>query len=217
MKPRLGNGGLAHERFRWDRTLFQSNRGSRLMAKDLGDYLENRARNENLTLLVQPALSNHPDLCVESSGALATARLVTGRSIQGEVIPIFCYILFGLADKITAHSNCVTLVDVANGRLIPTPSHFNPGMSGYQYRQFGEACTLPDWDAALHHVKAAHNACADFVFIGWDVAFTPDGPKILEGNTNWSPGTYQTLRGEPLSLTKFVEILATHLVPKGDS
>ena len=45
----------------------------------------------------------------------------------------------------------------------------------YQYRQFGsnDARTLPDWDAALRHIKVAHQACSNFVFIGWDVAFTP--------------------------------------------
>ena len=93
---------------------------------------------------------------------------------------------------------------------MPAPPQDSPV---YQYRQFGsnDACILPDWDAALRHVKAAHNACFNFVFIGWDVAFTPDGAMILEGNTNWSAGTYQTLRGEPLGLTKFADILATQL------
>ena len=189
---------------------FESNRGCRLRPEDLGGYLANRARTENLTLLVQPALSNHPDLRSGPNEALATARLVTGRSIHGEVTPIFCYILFGLPNEITAHSNCVTLIDVANGRLIPTPPQDSPV---YQYRQFGpnDACILPDWDAALRHVKAAHNACFNFVFVGWDVAFTPDGAMILEGNTNWSPGTYQTLSGKPLGLTKFADILASQL------
>ena len=210
VKVRTGQGGLGAERFRWDRVLFQSNRGCRLRPEDLGGYLANRARTEKLTLLVQPALSNHPDLRLDSNEALATARLVTGRSIHGEVTPIFCFISFGLPDEITAHSNCVTLIDVANGRFMPPPPQDNPV---YQYRQFGsnDACTLPDWDVALRHVKAAHNACFNFVFIGWDVAFTPDGPMILEGNTNWSAGTYQSLRGEPLGLTKFADILATQL------
>ena len=121
VKERTGQGGLGAERFRWDRIFFQSNRGCRLRPEDLGDYLANRARNENLTLLVQPALSNHPSLSSNPNEALATARLVTGRSTDGEVTPIFCFILFGRADKITAHTNCVTLVDVANGRLMPSP------------------------------------------------------------------------------------------------
>ena len=74
-----------------------------------------------------------------------------------------------------------------------------------------QAALLPDWDVALRHVEAAHNACSNIVFIGWDVAFTPEGPMILEGNTNWGAGTYQSLRGEPLGLTKFADILATQL------
>jgi hypothetical protein len=213
VKARAGRGGDGAECFRWDRVFFQSNRGCRLKLDDLGDYLANRARTENLTLLVQPALSNHPDIRSEPNEPLATARLVTGRSIHGGVMPIFSYILFGTTDKITSHSNYVTLIDVATGRLMPAPPHDSPGVSIYQYRQFdsNDACILSDWDAALRHVRAAHKACFNFVFIGWDVAFTPDGPMILECNTNWSPDTYQTLRGEPLGHTKFAEILGTHL------
>jgi hypothetical protein len=210
VKPRIGHGGLAHERFRWDGFLFQSGRGCRLRREDLAGYLADRALTENLTLLVQPALLNHPDLRTEPNEALATARLVTGRSIEGEITPIFCFMSFGLANKITAHSNRVTLIDVASGRLLPPPTQEN---RFYQYRQFGsnDDWILPDWDAALRHVKAAHEACCNFAFIGWDVAFTPDGPMILEGNTNWSAGTYQSLRGEPLGLTKFADVLATQL------
>jgi hypothetical protein len=210
VKGRAGQGGLGAERLRWDRILFQSSRGCRLRPEDLDGYLANRARAENLTLLVQPALSNHPDLGSDANEALATARLVTGRSVDGEVTPIFCFVLFGLADKVTAHTDRVTLIDVTNGRFMPAPRQDNPA---YQYRQFGanDAHGLPDWDAALGYVKAAHNACLDFVFIGWDVVFTPGGAMILEGNTNWTAGTYQSLCGEPLGLTKFGDILATQL------
>ena len=199
------------ERFRWRGTGFESSRSCRLKPEDLGGYLADRAKTRNRTLIVQPVLSNHPDLRVEPNGALATARLVTGRSIDGEVTPIFCFILFGLADEITAHSNCVTLIDVANGRLMPAPPQDNPGVSMYQYREFASNDALPDWEAALRHVRVAHKACSNFAFVGWDVAFTSHGAMILEGNANWDAATYQTLRSEPLGLTKFSEILATRL------
>jgi hypothetical protein len=199
------------ERFRWRGTGFESSRGCRLKPENLGEYLADHAKTKNRTLIVQPVLSNHPNLRVEPNGALATVRLVTGRSIDGEVTPIFCFILFGLADEITAHSNCVTLIDVANGGLMPAPPQDNPGVSMYQYRQFASNDALPDWDAALRHVRVAHNACSNFAFVGWDVAFTPHGVMILEGNANWDAATYQTLRSKPLGLTKFSEILATRL------
>ncbi len=213
VKSRTGLGGEGAERFQWDRILYQSNRGCQLRPEDLGGYLANRARTENLTLLVQPALSNHPHIRSEPNEALATARLVTGCSIDGEVTAIFAYILWGLGNKLTAHSNCITLIDVANGRLMPAPPQDSPGMSVFQYRRFGCNYLLPDWNGTLRHVKAAHKACFNFVFVGWDLAFTPGGAMILEGNTNWSPATYQSLYGEPLGLTKFADILATQLGP----
>ena len=215
VKARTGLGGAGAERFQWDRVHFQSNRGSRLRPEDLADYLLNRARFENFSLLVQPALSNHPDIRSESDEPLATARLVTGRSLEGEIIPIFSYTLFGAANEIIA-SEFVALIDVANGRFMPPPPQDSLAASIYRYRQFSpnDACTLPDWEAALRYVKAAHQACFNFAFIAWDVAFTPDGPMILEGNTNWSPATYQTLRGEPLGFTKFAAVLGTQLAAK---
>ena len=70
---------------------------------------------------------------------------------------------------------------------------------------------LPDWDAVLRHTKVAHQACPDFVFVGWDVAFTERGPVLIEGNVNWCADDYQRLRGEPLGYTKFADILSARL------
>jgi hypothetical protein len=71
---------------------------------------------------------------------------------------------------------------------------------------------LPDWDAVLLHTKVAHKACANFVFVGWDVALTDRGPMLLEGNAGWSADEYQSLTGEPLgNNARFIEILAAQL------
>jgi len=210
---KAATGHSRPERLRWQDTEFESSRGRRIRLEHLDAYLAHRARTENLTLLVQPVLLNHPDLRVDSKRALASTRLVTGRSLDGEITPIFCYISFGLTDEITAHSNQVALIDVVNGRPIPAPPKDAPGVSMYRYHQFGpnHDFTLPGWDAAMQHVKLAHKACANYVFIGWDVAFTDRGPVILEGNANWQAAVFQTLRGRPLGHTKFADILAARL------
>jgi hypothetical protein len=214
VKPRTGLGGNGTERFRWDGLLFESNRGSRIGREKLGDYLATRAHSENRTLLVQPLLSSHPDLRAEANEALATARLVTGRSRDGEITAIFAVISFARANQITSHSNHVALIDHANGRLISAPPQNSPGISIYDYRELAsiQVCGLPDWDAALQYIKVMHQACANFVFVGWDVAFTEYGPMILEGNANWCADTYQTLSGKPLGATKFAEILETQIM-----
>jgi hypothetical protein len=69
---------------------------------------------------------------------------------------------------------------------------------------------LPDWNNVLQYIKVAHRACPNFVFVGWDVAFTDCGPIILEGNANWCADDYQRLC-DPLGHTKFADILAERL------
>ena len=211
VKPRIGAGGNGSERFRWQGTVFQSNLGSRLTPEDLGKHLETRARTENQTLLVQPALSNHLKLGVDANSALATARLVTGISLSGDVAPLFAFIYFGHPYQIVAHGR-VALIDIASGRLMSAPRDYVPsGMRSNVDIGSNHPYTLPDWETLLRHIKVAHQACSNFVFIGWDVAFTEHGPVLLEGNANWCADVYQSLRGEPLGRTKFASILAERL------
>jgi len=210
VKPRIGMGGGGSEQFRWHGRVFQSNRGGRLTPEDLGEYLATRARTENRTLLVQPALANHPRLGIDANGALATARLVTGISLDGFVAPLFAYIYFGHQNQIVAHGR-VALVDITSGRLMSAPQDFPSGKGSEVANVPDHPCTLPDWEMLLRHTKVAHQACSNFVFIGWDVAFTEHGPMLLEGNANWCADVYQSLGGEPLGHTKFASILAERL------
>ena len=211
VKPRFGVSSNGVERFRWSGTVFESSRGCRLSPQDLRGHLITRARNENRALLVQPALSNHPALGIVPSAPLAAVRLVTGLSTDGNVLPIFGLIYFPQVDHMAPRYVSVALVDVANGRLTRPQELWGakqlndrPGDSDFD-------CTLPEWDKALQHAKAAHRACSNFAFIGWDIAFTAQGPILLEGNANWSADEYQRLRGEPLGHTAFADILATRL------
>ena len=54
---------------------------------------------------------------------------------------------------------------------------------------------LPDWTEALELCRRAAAAVPEIGFIGWDIAFTPDGPVICEGNVfpgvvNWQNYTW---------------------------
>jgi hypothetical protein len=164
-------------------------------------------------LLVQPVLLNHPDLHVETNAALATARLVTGRSADGGVVPIYGFIYFARPNSITAKGGDIALIDVAAGRLMSAPLKGICGAKLFSYRQFtDDDFTLPDWDAVLLYSKVAHRACSNFIFVGWDVALTDRGPMLLEGNAGWSADEYQSLTGEPLgNNAEFTEILAAGL------
>jgi hypothetical protein len=174
VKPRMGFAGEGAERFRWHGGAFESDRGYRIRPADLGSYLATRAENEKRTLLVQPVLFNHPDLHVETNAALATVRVVTGRSADGNVVAICGFINFARPNSITAKGGYIALIDVMAGRLMPAPSKGICGAKLFSYHQFTDDA-LPDWDAVLLHTKAAHQACPNFVFVGWDVALNNCG------------------------------------------
>jgi hypothetical protein len=208
VKARNSLGSDGAERFRCHGVVFESSRGSRVRPEDLEVYLATRARTEQRTLLVQPALANHPRLHLSENAGLAAARLVTGLSPDGKVIAIYGQLnYFGHTYQTPA------LIDVANGRLMPTPSSTGSAAqhSKHQVGNGSNNCTLPDWDAALQHAKAAHRICSNFAFIGWDIAFTNQGPMLLEGNANWCAADYQRLSGQPLGSTEFADILAARL------
>jgi len=214
VKPRIGVGSTGAERFRWRGAVFESDRGYRLRPEDLDGYLANRARTENQTLLVQEALSNHSEFRLGADAYLATARLVTGLATDGEVIPIFGHIcIFDFEEPKRIRARRIALIDLTSGQLTWAPRELvverrwirRPDSNSDEIR------VLPDWDAVLRHTKVAHQACPDFVFVGWDVAFTEHGPVLIEGNVNWCADDYQRLRGEPLGSTKFADILSAWL------
>jgi hypothetical protein len=207
VKPRISSG-TENELLRWQGVAFEGRHNSHIRPEDLGDYLAKRAQTEKQTLIVQPALSNLPDLDVRENAELATVRLVTGLSADGQVVPIFGFFI-DFSSSIGAKTR-VALIDVASGRLMSPPE--NRVRLAHQVDiGSGDASPLPDWDAALRHVKVAHESCYNFAFVGWDVAFTELGPVLLEGNAHWAASEYQRLSGEPLGHTMFANILATRL------
>jgi hypothetical protein len=141
--------------------------------------------------------------------------LVTGISNNGDVVAIYSHIhFFDVAgNNQILEAPRAALIDVASGRLMAPPRKPNgANRSNYWPDNNSDNChVLPYWDIVLRHTKVAHQACSNYVFIGWDVALTDQGPMLLEGNLNWTASDYQRLGGEPLGRTKFAEVLATQL------
>jgi len=214
IKPCQGMSDQSAEVLCWDDGRFVSNRGQSISAPDVGHYLLDRARAEGRALIVQPCLSNHPSLSAGGNEALAAARVVTGRHSNGDVDPIFGFMYFARPGAISSRHGFVALIDVASGQLISPPAPDRPCLKHWNLWSIFNPCQgdpLPDWEIALQLITVAHGACAGFVFIGWDIAFTAQGPVLLEGNANWTPDEVQSLSGRPLGATRFAEVLADKL------
>ena len=57
---------------------------------------------------------------------------------------------------------------------------------------------LPHFREALEVARRAHEASGAFVIIGWDIALTPNGPVLVEGNTNCDMDIIQRTHRSPI-------------------
>ena len=79
-----------------------------------------------------------------------------------------------------------------------------------------EGTRLPNWGEVKRLAIKAHEAFADRVMVGWDIAIGPDGPIVVEGNG--SPDMDLMQRFMELGFChqhRFGELLAHHLRVRG--
>ena len=50
---------------------------------------------------------------------------------------------------------------------------------------------FPDWEKAIELVLGAAREIPQMAYVGWDIAFTPDGPCLVEGNNFPGHDIYQ--------------------------
>ncbi len=139
--------------------------------------------------LFQERLTAHPDIARVCGDRIATARLLTVvQDDKPEIIATVWKIPGGInvADNFWRSGNMLATVDMDSGTV-------NEAVRGvgikretvFAHPDTNEAIaglTLPDWDAARSLVLSASRLLSDTWMIGWDIAFTPDGPVIVEAN-----------------------------------
>lgn len=179
-----------------------------------------RARSEPGTsrLLVQKRLTNHADLGPLTSGALCTMRILTCREPGATPTIVFAAYRMAVGDVPADNfhfGGIIAPIDLRTGRigpalrrrtrvLEPVTHHPDTGalIAGHQ---------IPYWTESLALALRAMEAAADRMAIGWDVATTPDGPVLIEGNTVSDPDIAQAPSGIPLGSTPFPASLEAHV------
>jgi hypothetical protein len=151
-----------------------------------------RQHSESTAYLVQPLLRNHPLI----AQALGTDRLVTIRIITA---------MKQMASTVVSANFEISAGSYTRWRIYPISI-----ASGEvkQSRSFGQPRTavddkvpgllVPQWSQVLSECRQAHEQCPDIVTIGWDMAITEQGSRLLEGNINWGTAAHQSLLGKPL-------------------
>jgi hypothetical protein len=180
-----------------------------------------RLQDMSENLIVQPLITVHPALADIALGALPTVRIVTMLDEQGQ--PEVVSATFRCASDPKARvdnmkaGGLIVPVDLEDGRL-------GLGCFGYgggdhdRHPASGapiEGRRLPDWEAMRALAMRAHReAFVDYVVIGWDIAPSPDGPILIEGNGK--PGVLMPQRAarRGLGAGRYGALLAYHLAIK---
>jgi Sugar-transfer associated ATP-grasp len=190
VKPVIARGGKGAQR--WDLVepaTYRSTAGETLSRGQLCGRLCELSRKASL--LVQQRLKNHPELQPLNNGALSTVRVLTCLNEQGEpeVMGAAMRMAIGanhVVDNLHA-GGIATAVDLETGALGPASNLGADARLGWMDRHpvSGAQITgtrLPMWEDVKDFAVRAHGAFADRVIVGWDIAITPDGPVLVEGN-----------------------------------
>lgn len=160
--------------------------------------------------IVQPLMQNHPAITALGTEALATLRLVTGMNAAGDAVIIAGFLVLGRSNHLTTVNGVICGLDEAAGRITraiaadgtPMEAHPDSGMR------------LADTEIPFFHdsvalvLRAHQSGWPRFLFLGWDVAITAEGPVLVETNVGWGAMYHQLLDGP---MTRFAQLVDAHV------
>lgn len=172
-------------------------------------------------LVVQQRVAIHPRLADLALNALPTVRVVTILDEAGrpEVVSAtfrFASVAEAAVDNMKA-GGLIAAVDLETGALGPACKGYG-GEDHALHPVTGAPIVgrvLPGWAEVTALAQRAHaDAFADYVLIGWDIAMTPEGPILIEGNGK--PGVLMPQRAARRGLGegRYGQLLAHHLATK---
>lgn len=206
VKDLAGKQGQGAAEWRRDGNIYRDAAGRTQTPQQLAAAWQ--ARN----CIVQPCVRNHPALDELSCGLLVGARILTGIDKSGVVHlithditlpwggwdnkPFFVFAKVGKDGRI---------VRALMGDSVPVERHPDSGAPI-------PGVAIPFWDEAVELARRAHReAFRRFVFLGWDIAFTNEGPLLIEANSGPGVFHHQLLDDAPLGHTAFPRIALQYL------
>lgn len=220
VKPWEGRGGSGAQVWEYradDDSYCRVGKKKPVPRAEFADYLAEQSRKR--ALLVQPRLQQNRELSDIALDALPTCRVITmtDESGAGEaVIAVFRMAAKPGSVVDNIHAGGISApVDLKSGTLgkatdlglKPTTRHSVHPHTGGQI----EGRKIPMWNELLDVVARAHETFAPRKIVGWDVSVGPDGPVLVEGNSQPCVDLLQRPHDTPLGSHRFGELMAFHV------
>lgn len=137
-------------------------------------------------LLIEDRVINHLEMERLSSFSLNTLRIVTIRLKSDNIIVAFACVRFSSTDaKIDNWSSggYAANIDISTGVAQCAVKKNTKVLDSYN--KVTEGFVVPFFEDAKQIALNAHELFKDMKSIGWDIAITPNGVLIIEGNDDW--------------------------------
>lgn len=193
-------GTIGIERLADDGDTLELSNGTTMSLETLCSQVRNNYWGSGYTF--QRKLTVHPDLVRYPGTAVGTFRIVTVVTPEG-VRPLYSAWKIpsptSMADNFWRSDNLIASIDLESGRIVRCQKGTGVDateieiLPGTEVRIVGE--TVPMWSELVGLAVGVARLFTDVRVIGFDIALTPDGPTIVEGNTNPDHGLYQIATG----------------------
>jgi hypothetical protein len=219
-KPRTSRGARGVRLYRRISAFrYEDESGRRLTLGEIASDLIRRFGPRNLMVL--PRLRNHPDLATLAGESLITIRAVTclDERQQPELVLAYLRVLAKLEPDWPVKkpiSEYAAAIDLKHGTLSAMTGDQPECLSQWHDRHpvTGVAITgrtVPCWDAVAALAERAHRVTRDRVLVGWDIAITPAGPLLLEGNSYPDVHYPQRIHRRPYGEMRVGALLRHHM------
>ncbi|MBP1625711.1 MAG: hexapeptide transferase family protein [Holophagaceae bacterium] len=142
--------------------------------------------------LAEECLVQHAELAMLNPSSVNTIRLVTILDSKCNPHILAAVLRVGVGKSVdNFHAGGIAiLVDLETGMTKGSGFRMEPSDEEYFERHPLTQvrltdCTIPYWREILLMVKEAAELVPGVGTVGWDVAVTPSGPCLIEGNDNW--------------------------------
>ena len=176
-----------------------------------------QAQSQN-NVLIQECLFNHKEVADLSNEALATIRIISMRSEDNKQIELFrpmYQMPYGKALHNYINDGAfIASVNIETGKL---DTAFNGNILQENVTIHSKTNiqikdrTLPHWHELTSIVIQTHRHLLPLPLIAWDVAITPNGIQILEGNINFAIDIHQRPPQDLIMHTRFFELFQFYL------
>jgi hypothetical protein len=168
---------------------YRSKKGEEVGRAALLEWLAERSKTQ--ALMVQQRLFNHPAIADLAERSLMAVRVITcksDRAQQAILTYAFIRVITRLEPTWPVTYELGIAIDLETGKLGPATGDKEKWLlkwwdvhpvTGAQIT----GRTLPHWEEVKAIALKAHNAAHGRLLVGWDIAVTPDGPLLLEGNS----------------------------------